>query len=218
MGVTLRPETLQWRDCDCFHSPVTQPSFYSVFLGGGTVSHFTGSCFISGGLRSCQVVQAWGSPPLPCAQHSPFPFPGCHLYAVNTHHSRELRIVVAIRNKLLLITRKHSKLQAGASISLLSPLSESPVEEFQYIRVGLLFKLLLSWPRGHKADSVILQACPTVTDPGGKPPPVAQGQRTKANGASPCSLHLVHAYRCYSRLWGHSGGQNKACLLMETAF
>ncbi|XP_019584162.2 GTPase-activating Rap/Ran-GAP domain-like protein 3 isoform X4 [Rhinolophus sinicus] len=59
---------------------------------------------------------------------------GCHLYAVNTHHSRELRIVVAIRNKLLLITRKHSKLRGGASISLLSPLPESPVEEFQYIR------------------------------------------------------------------------------------
>nr|KAF6484612.1 GTPase activating Rap/RanGAP domain like 3 [Rousettus aegyptiacus] len=59
---------------------------------------------------------------------------GCHLYATNTHHSRELRIVVAIRNKLLLITRKHSKLQAAAGTSLLSPLSESPVEEFQYIR------------------------------------------------------------------------------------
>ncbi|ELK07210.1 GTPase-activating Rap/Ran-GAP domain-like protein 3 [Pteropus alecto] len=59
---------------------------------------------------------------------------GCHLYATNTHHSRELRIVVAIRNKLLLITRKHSKLRGVTSTSLLSPLSESPVEEFQYIR------------------------------------------------------------------------------------
>ncbi|XP_072604638.1 GTPase-activating Rap/Ran-GAP domain-like protein 3 isoform X11 [Vulpes vulpes] len=59
---------------------------------------------------------------------------GCHLYAINTHHSRELRIVVAIRNKLLLITRKHNKLGGVASISLLCPLSESPVEEFQYIR------------------------------------------------------------------------------------
>ncbi|XP_007528903.2 GTPase-activating Rap/Ran-GAP domain-like protein 3 isoform X1 [Erinaceus europaeus] len=58
---------------------------------------------------------------------------GCHLYAINTHHSRELRIVVAIRNKLLLITRKH-KPSTGTSISLLSPLLESPVEEFQYIR------------------------------------------------------------------------------------
>ncbi|XP_032721795.1 GTPase-activating Rap/Ran-GAP domain-like protein 3 isoform X2 [Lontra canadensis] len=58
---------------------------------------------------------------------------GCHLYAINTHHSRELRIVVAIRNKLLLITRKH-KPGGLAGISLLSPLSESPVEEFQYIR------------------------------------------------------------------------------------
>ncbi|XP_075415215.1 GTPase-activating Rap/Ran-GAP domain-like protein 3 [Tenrec ecaudatus] len=58
---------------------------------------------------------------------------GCHLYAINTHHSRELRIVVAIRNKLLLITRKH-KPSGISSIPLLSPLSESPVEEFQYIR------------------------------------------------------------------------------------
>ncbi|XP_011709712.1 GTPase-activating Rap/Ran-GAP domain-like protein 3 isoform X3 [Macaca nemestrina] len=59
---------------------------------------------------------------------------GCHLYAINTHHSRELRIVVAIRNKLLLITRKHNKPSGVSSTSLLSPLSESPVEEFQYIR------------------------------------------------------------------------------------
>nr|XP_031533426.1 GTPase-activating Rap/Ran-GAP domain-like protein 3 isoform X2 [Vicugna pacos] len=59
---------------------------------------------------------------------------GCHLYAINTHHSRELRVVVAIRNKLLLITRKHNKPCGVTSISLLSPLSESPVEEFQYIR------------------------------------------------------------------------------------
>ncbi|XP_063083832.1 GTPase-activating Rap/Ran-GAP domain-like protein 3 isoform X4 [Cavia porcellus] len=59
---------------------------------------------------------------------------GCHLYAINTHHSRELRIVVAIRNKLLLITRKHNKPSGVAGVSLLSSLSESPVEEFQYIR------------------------------------------------------------------------------------
>ncbi|XP_050011190.1 GTPase-activating Rap/Ran-GAP domain-like protein 3 isoform X6 [Alexandromys fortis] len=60
---------------------------------------------------------------------------GCHLYAINTHHSRELRIVVAIRNKLLLITRKqHNKPSGVSGASLLSPLSESPVEEFQYIR------------------------------------------------------------------------------------
>uniref|UniRef100_A0A8C0CE65 GTPase-activating Rap/Ran-GAP domain-like protein 3 n=1 Tax=Balaenoptera musculus TaxID=9771 RepID=A0A8C0CE65_BALMU len=58
----------------------------------------------------------------------------CHLYAINTHHSRELRIVVAIRNKLLLVTRKHSKTSGVTGMSLLSPLSESPVEEFQYIR------------------------------------------------------------------------------------
>ncbi|XP_055397166.1 GTPase-activating Rap/Ran-GAP domain-like protein 3 isoform X2 [Bubalus kerabau] len=59
---------------------------------------------------------------------------GCHLYAINTHHSKELRIVVAIRNKLLLITRKHNKPSGVTGMSLLSPLSESPVEEFQYIR------------------------------------------------------------------------------------
>ncbi|XP_054440330.1 GTPase-activating Rap/Ran-GAP domain-like protein 3 isoform X1 [Pteronotus mesoamericanus] len=59
---------------------------------------------------------------------------GCHLYAINTHHSRELRIVVAIRNKLLLITRKPNKLSGVTDPSLLSPPSESPVEEFQYIR------------------------------------------------------------------------------------
>lgn len=79
--------------------------------------------------------------------------PGCHLYAINTHHSRELRIVVAIRNKLLLITRKHNKPGGVASIPLLSPLLESPVEEFQYIRVGPLFRSLLSWPRSQEADS-----------------------------------------------------------------
>uniref|UniRef100_A0A9L0TA75 GTPase-activating Rap/Ran-GAP domain-like protein 3 n=1 Tax=Equus caballus TaxID=9796 RepID=A0A9L0TA75_HORSE len=63
---------------------------------------------------------------------------GCHLYAINTHHSRELRIVVAIRNKLLLITRKHNKPSGVTSVPLLSPLSESPVEEFQYIRVNFV--------------------------------------------------------------------------------
>jgi hypothetical protein len=76
---------------------------------------------------------------------SSFLFPGCHLYAINTHHSRELRIVVAIRNKLLLITRKpHNKPSGVPGVSLLSPLSESPVEEFQYIRVGLVLSSLLS--------------------------------------------------------------------------
>ncbi|XP_025769696.1 GTPase-activating Rap/Ran-GAP domain-like protein 3 [Puma concolor] len=63
---------------------------------------------------------------------------GCHLYAINTHHSRELRIVVAIRNKLLLVTRKHNKPGGVASTSLLCPLPESPVEEFQYIRVNFV--------------------------------------------------------------------------------
>ncbi|XP_075435101.1 GTPase-activating Rap/Ran-GAP domain-like protein 3 isoform X4 [Ascaphus truei] len=59
---------------------------------------------------------------------------GCHLYAINTHHINELRIVVAIRNKLLLITRKHNQLNSFTGLSMTSPLTESPVEEFQYIR------------------------------------------------------------------------------------
>ncbi|NXD39549.1 GARL3 protein, partial [Copsychus sechellarum] len=58
---------------------------------------------------------------------------GCHLYAINTHHGRELRIVVAIRNKLLLVTKKYNSLSILTSTSLLSS-PESPVEEFQYIR------------------------------------------------------------------------------------
>ncbi|XP_052525378.1 GTPase-activating Rap/Ran-GAP domain-like protein 3 isoform X10 [Tympanuchus pallidicinctus] len=57
---------------------------------------------------------------------------GCHLYAINTHHGGELRIVVAIRNKLLLIIKKYNPCNSltGSSPSL----SESPLEEFQYIR------------------------------------------------------------------------------------
>ncbi|XP_025967971.1 GTPase-activating Rap/Ran-GAP domain-like protein 3 isoform X5 [Dromaius novaehollandiae] len=58
---------------------------------------------------------------------------GCHLYAINTHHGIELRIVVAIRNKLLLVTKKYNPCNSLTSGSLLSS-SESPVEEFQYIR------------------------------------------------------------------------------------
>ncbi|MEQ2187921.1 hypothetical protein GOODEAATRI_009718 [Goodea atripinnis] len=54
--------------------------------------------------------------------------PGCHLYSINTHHGSELRIVVAIRTKLLLITRKHPRFSAVATGA------DSPVEEFQYIR------------------------------------------------------------------------------------
>ncbi|XP_075869926.1 GTPase-activating Rap/Ran-GAP domain-like protein 3 isoform X2 [Nelusetta ayraudi] len=56
---------------------------------------------------------------------------GCHLYSINTHHGSELRIVAAIRNKLLLITRKHSRLEA---LSAVASGADSPVEEFQYIR------------------------------------------------------------------------------------
>nr|KAF6314574.1 GTPase activating Rap/RanGAP domain like 3 [Myotis myotis] len=75
---------------------------------------------------------AWGR--CDCRENKLEKTKGCHLYAINTHHSRELRVVVAIRNKLLLITRKHNKLRGLPGPSLLSPLSESPVEEFQYIR------------------------------------------------------------------------------------
>ncbi|NXW48285.1 GARL3 protein, partial [Nyctiprogne leucopyga] len=58
---------------------------------------------------------------------------GCHLYAINTHHGSELRIVVAIRNKLLLVTKKYNPRDSLTCSSLLAS-AESPVEEFQYIR------------------------------------------------------------------------------------
>lgn len=48
----------------------------------------------------------------------------------------ELRIVAAIRNKLLLITRKHPRLDCLSCVSTSIGASDSPVEEFQYIRVG----------------------------------------------------------------------------------
>ncbi|XP_048845119.1 GTPase-activating Rap/Ran-GAP domain-like protein 3 isoform X4 [Brienomyrus brachyistius] len=51
---------------------------------------------------------------------------GCHLYSINTHHAAELRIVAAIRNKLLLITRKTPRQESASA--------DSPVEELQYIR------------------------------------------------------------------------------------
>ncbi|CAB1318831.1 unnamed protein product [Coregonus sp. 'balchen'] len=53
---------------------------------------------------------------------------GCHLYSINTHHGSELRIVAAIRNKLLLITRKQPRLDT------LTAATDSPVDQFQYIR------------------------------------------------------------------------------------
>ncbi|XP_017315940.1 GTPase-activating Rap/Ran-GAP domain-like protein 3 isoform X1 [Ictalurus punctatus] len=59
---------------------------------------------------------------------------GCHLYSINTHHGVELRIVAAIRNKLLLITRKHPRLDCLSCVSTSMGTSDSPVEEFQYIR------------------------------------------------------------------------------------
>ncbi|XP_043095999.1 GTPase-activating Rap/Ran-GAP domain-like protein 3 isoform X2 [Puntigrus tetrazona] len=59
---------------------------------------------------------------------------GCHLYSINTHHGVELRIVAAIRNKLLLITRKQSRLDCLSSVATVTGTTDSPVEEFQYIR------------------------------------------------------------------------------------
>ncbi|XP_056287940.1 GTPase-activating Rap/Ran-GAP domain-like protein 3 isoform X3 [Pseudoliparis swirei] len=56
---------------------------------------------------------------------------GCHLYSINTHHGSELRIVAAIRNKLLLITRKHPRFEGSSAVGVAT---DSPVEEFQYIR------------------------------------------------------------------------------------
>uniref|UniRef100_A0A8C4ZSK9 GTPase activating Rap/RanGAP domain like 3 n=1 Tax=Gadus morhua TaxID=8049 RepID=A0A8C4ZSK9_GADMO len=56
---------------------------------------------------------------------------GCHLYSINTHHGSELRIVAAIRNKLLLITRKQPRPEG---FSAMASAADSPVEEFQYIR------------------------------------------------------------------------------------
>ncbi|XP_008324017.1 GTPase-activating Rap/Ran-GAP domain-like protein 3 isoform X2 [Cynoglossus semilaevis] len=56
---------------------------------------------------------------------------GCHLYSINTHHGSELRIVAAIRNKLLLITRKQPRSEGSNAVSTGA---DSPVEEFQYIR------------------------------------------------------------------------------------
>ncbi|KAJ6654633.1 hypothetical protein lerEdw1_006786 [Lerista edwardsae] len=46
---------------------------------------------------------------------------GCHLYAINTHHGNELRVVAAIRNKLLLITRKYKLWEGPNSTPLTSP-------------------------------------------------------------------------------------------------
>ncbi|XP_028980907.1 GTPase-activating Rap/Ran-GAP domain-like protein 3 isoform X3 [Esox lucius] len=56
---------------------------------------------------------------------------GCHLYSINTHHGSELRIVAAIRNKLLLITRRQPRTEA---LGALAASTDSPVDEFQYIR------------------------------------------------------------------------------------
>ncbi|XP_064819268.1 GTPase-activating Rap/Ran-GAP domain-like protein 3 [Oncorhynchus masou masou] len=56
---------------------------------------------------------------------------GCHLYSINTHHGSELRIVAAIRNKLLLITRKQPRPDGTGA---LAATTDSPVDQFQYIR------------------------------------------------------------------------------------
>ncbi|XP_076867315.1 GTPase-activating Rap/Ran-GAP domain-like protein 3 isoform X3 [Brachyhypopomus gauderio] len=59
---------------------------------------------------------------------------GCHLYSINTHHGAELRIVAAIRNKLLLVTRKQPRHDCLTLVGTSMGASDSPVEEFQYIR------------------------------------------------------------------------------------
>lgn len=66
----------------------------------------------------------------PSLTPTPLLVPGCHLYSINTHHGSELRIVAAIRYKLLLITRKRFE-----GFSAVATGADSPVEEFQYIRV-----------------------------------------------------------------------------------
>lgn len=143
---------------EIFRFPATPPDFYSKPPFFPVAAAFLGTApghAQSPGVPGVARVPRPGAPQphvtCPASSRPSLLSAGCHLYATNTHHSRELRIVVAIRNKLLLITRKHSKLQAAAGTSLLSPLSESPVEEFQYIRVGLLFHPLLSRPGVHKA-------------------------------------------------------------------
>ncbi|TNN68121.1 GTPase-activating Rap/Ran-GAP domain-like protein 3 [Liparis tanakae] len=45
--------------------------------------------------------------------------------------TKELRIVAAIRNKLLLITRRHPRFEGSSAVGVAA---DSPVEEFQYIR------------------------------------------------------------------------------------
>ena len=70
---------------------------------------------------------------------------GCHLYSINTHHGVELRIVAAIRNKLLLITRKQPRPDGFGAVAMGA---DSPVEEFQYIRVG-----------SHTQDNALTSSC-----------------------------------------------------------
>ncbi|XP_043913822.1 GTPase-activating Rap/Ran-GAP domain-like protein 3 [Protopterus annectens] len=82
------------------------------------------------GLEEKQVVKS----KYDCRENKLEKTKGCHLYAFNTHHGMELRIIVAIRNKLLLITRKHIRSDSLTSVSMMVSQSESPVEEFQYIR------------------------------------------------------------------------------------
>ncbi|KAG9468625.1 hypothetical protein GDO78_022304, partial [Eleutherodactylus coqui] len=105
---------------------------------------------------------------------------GCHLYAINTHHSHELRVVVAIRNKLLLITRKHNAPNSAAG--------SSPVEAFQYIREICLtdppmVMTLVDGPTGEN-DNMICVAYRHQYD-----------LVNESTGES-CRLHHVDASRC----------------------
>nr|XP_014349468.1 PREDICTED: GTPase-activating Rap/Ran-GAP domain-like protein 3 [Latimeria chalumnae] len=85
---------------------------------------------IKKGLKEKQLVKT----KYDCRENKLEKTKGCHLYAINTHHSTELRIVVAIRNKLLLITRKLNRFDSLTSVSIVTSYSESPMEDFQYIR------------------------------------------------------------------------------------
>uniref|UniRef100_A0A8D2IZ14 GTPase-activating Rap/Ran-GAP domain-like protein 3 n=1 Tax=Varanus komodoensis TaxID=61221 RepID=A0A8D2IZ14_VARKO len=116
---------------------------------------------------------------------------GCHLYAINTHHSSELRIIAAIRNKLLLITRKLKHWEGVSTAPPTSPQSESPVEEFQYIREICLpdppvVMTLVDGPTGEN-DNLICVAYRHQFD------------LISESTGEPCRLHHVESSRVGSR-------------------
>ncbi|CAB1332489.1 unnamed protein product, partial [Coregonus sp. 'balchen'] len=74
----------------------------------------------------------------------------CHLYSINTHHGSELRIVAAIRNKLLLITRKQPR---PDGMGTFAAATDSPVDQFQYIRFDLINESTGDAYRLHHVDA-----------------------------------------------------------------